>query len=687
MKRIVLILVITLFISGCSSKMICEEGYVLNSDKDNCIVDPYEEETGLILDEDGHTIIGYDVSFGLDVIIPRVIKGNEINIIGEAAFKELGITSVTIPSTITTIRDDAFYGNEISTLLLENTLEYLGSHSFADNQIDALTITNMYVAGYLPFEMNPLTTINFIGNGLYNTYMQLGFSVEDSDVELVEVDGFLFAWEYSTLVGYDSSYGLDVVIPNSIDVPEIGEVFITDIGNYTFNNLGINSVTLPNMLFNVGSYAFSNNNLTELVIPVNEENISLSFERGAFMNNDISELDVEHTFHPSKDLFKGNTLTSITVNGEEGFYVFQYEFMGMMQSSSFEEEYTLTEIKELKQNHPPYHMPFVEVNDVIYYINFEVDQHSTNTSQKIDIYKEEDTNLVLLKNIIIEDHSYGYIDSILLKDGRVLVLAYQIPLVGDSDTYLPGTIIEFSSDLTTYELHILDNQGMRIPRKLTENHNGDIGIIGEGTSYMDSSFMVFDSDYQKVSEYICNEDIRCRYTEITARNDEFLVSGSIGDSQGCVNGSCYDIILHIFDENGLIDNQKFETEGSVETMYLNVSLSGNTDLISRTEYNTLVFRRFDSENTLILEKEYLFGGGMISDFSTKIDNYYVFVANEYQEGSTITNILFVDSDFEISKVVSFGNGEDINIHLLTIGSKALIIQEAETQKIFLITEK
>ncbi len=78
---------------------------------------------------------------------------------------------------------------------------------------------------------------------------------------------------------------------------------------------------------------------------------------------------------------------------------------------------------------------------------------------------------------------------------------------------------------------------------------------------------------------------------------------------------------------------------------------------------------------------------MISDFSTKIDNYYVFVANEYQEGSTITNILFVDSDFEISKVVSFGNGEDINIHLLTIGSKALIIQEAETQKIFLITEK
>ena len=51
-------------------------------------------DTGYLLDEDTGTIVGYDVSYGFDLKIPKEINDIKILHIGKSAFKDLGIKSV-----------------------------------------------------------------------------------------------------------------------------------------------------------------------------------------------------------------------------------------------------------------------------------------------------------------------------------------------------------------------------------------------------------------------------------------------------------------------------------------------------------------------------------------------------------------------------------------------------------------
>lgn len=71
------------------------------------------------------TVSGYDVEkCGTDVNIPEKINGLSVTKIGSGAwqtnkgFSKLGITSVVIPDTVTTIGAFAFYGNNVSKLKL-----------------------------------------------------------------------------------------------------------------------------------------------------------------------------------------------------------------------------------------------------------------------------------------------------------------------------------------------------------------------------------------------------------------------------------------------------------------------------------------------------------------------------------------------------------------------------------------
>lgn len=83
---------------------------------------------------------------------------------------------------------------------------------------------------------------------------------------------------------YNVDCGTDVIIPGRVD----GK-YVTSIHQYTFNNMGITSVYIPDTVTSIGSRAFANNKLTSLYIPGSVQNI----ESEAFLNNSISILQIE----------------------------------------------------------------------------------------------------------------------------------------------------------------------------------------------------------------------------------------------------------------------------------------------------------------------------------------------------------------------------------------------------------
>ena len=128
--------------------------------------------------EGGISITGYSIEGGLDVVIPSEIDGKQVVAIGNNAFTTkgvtptgistnkieyniqplyskkdnyevvplkvslvgLGITSVTIPNSVTSIGKSAFYGNKLTSVIIPNSVTSIGYGAFEKNQLTSVTI-------------------------------------------------------------------------------------------------------------------------------------------------------------------------------------------------------------------------------------------------------------------------------------------------------------------------------------------------------------------------------------------------------------------------------------------------------------------------------------------------------------------------------------------------------------------
>jgi hypothetical protein len=152
------------------------------------------------------TITAYTGS-NRNIIIPSQIQGAPVIAIGEEAFREKELTSVTIPNTVTSIGDFAFYMNKITSVTIPNNVEEIGEAAFANNQLTSVTIPN---------RITEISASTFRGNQLTS-----------------------------------------VVIPNSV----------TLIHRLAFSGNQLTSVTIPNGVTEIGSSAFAENKLTSITIP------------------------------------------------------------------------------------------------------------------------------------------------------------------------------------------------------------------------------------------------------------------------------------------------------------------------------------------------------------------------------------------------------------------------------------
>jgi uncharacterized repeat protein (TIGR02543 family) len=255
---------------------------------------------GFVFDTDTGSIIDYDSDYGHEVVIPATIEGVDVTTIGDDAFSRNHLTSVVIADSVTRIGDRAFEMNSLADVRFPETLEYIGDFAFSRNQLTDVTIPgNVVSIGGDAFKDNALTDITIGGdaNRFNHMWTSLGFAVALMP-SLVEQEGFDFDPLTATILDYDANQGHEVVIPSMIEgVP------VEHIGAGAFRSKQLTSVVIPDTVTSIGAEAFKWNSLTDLVIS-------------------------EHVVSIGTDAFANTTLVGITIEGDENRFNVVWERIG-----------------------------------------------------------------------------------------------------------------------------------------------------------------------------------------------------------------------------------------------------------------------------------------------------------------------------------------------------------------------
>jgi hypothetical protein len=227
-----------------------------------------------------HTLTIDDVSFDAstgtinyysanytDIIIPETFNVNgedvEVTAVGFNAFYGKSLTNVTIPNSVTTIGDYAFNNNSLTNIVIPNSVKTIGRFAFKLNSLISVTIPNSVIRiGDAAFNNNAIIQINGeASNGIIYARDSQG-----NDIDYV-------------IVSYGGTATEIDFIPSAVTI----------IGSYSFSSNSLTNVILPDNLTNIGTNAFSFNSLTAITIPATVTTIS----GGAFNNNAITQVNGE----------------------------------------------------------------------------------------------------------------------------------------------------------------------------------------------------------------------------------------------------------------------------------------------------------------------------------------------------------------------------------------------------------
>ena len=279
------------------------------------------------ISNDEVTITDYDNSCPKEVIIPSTIEDKPVTTIGNSAFYNNQLTSVTIPNSVTTIGVGAFNSNQLTSVTIPNGVTSIGSNAFNYNQLTSVTmgssVTNI---GDFAFSRNQLTSVTIpnsvttIGHGAFQNNQLTSVTIPNS-VTTIEYNAF------------SDNQLTSLTIPNSV----------ISIGMGAFFQNQLTSVTIPNSVTTIGVGAFNNNKLPDnqafiykrtdknndgvaeikniyLISygganknPVIPDNV-LSIESSAFYGNQLTSVTIPNSVNSiGSNAFYGNQLTSVTI--------------------------------------------------------------------------------------------------------------------------------------------------------------------------------------------------------------------------------------------------------------------------------------------------------------------------------------------------------------------------------------
>ncbi len=251
----------------------------------------------------GDTIISYNFPGGVhpaNIIIPGVIGGTKVNVIGADSFRRKALGNVTIGAGIATIEPNAFKINAFEesdgavSFETGSMLSHVGSYAFSYNN----------------------TTVNLpqdfpVGATNSTLWIRDNGSSRGNDSEVVEVDR---SYSYYRVVQTDEEYVLtakDVTIdesgviasyyysggyirPYSIVIPDkIGDVELTGVGANVFSYQGIRKLIISETIEAIETYAFAFNALESVIFEPNSSLVSVGTYAFGFNLGTAEQLQVE----------------------------------------------------------------------------------------------------------------------------------------------------------------------------------------------------------------------------------------------------------------------------------------------------------------------------------------------------------------------------------------------------------
>ena len=254
------------------------------------------------------------------VTIPYLIHGFPVTSIGQSAFENNQLTSVTIPDSVTYIGNWAFRDNQLTTVVIPDSVTSIGDlwggGAFADNQLISVTIPNSVTSiGTAAFRNNQLTTVTipdsvtYIWNTAFAYNQLISVTIPNS---VTDIGSGAFSRNQLTSVTIpDSVTGMlsNQFSGNSLTSLVIGNGIIS-IGNNAFRDNQLTSVTIGNSVRTIGERAFEGNQLTSIVIP----NSVTSIRRWAFLGNQLTSVVIPDSVTSIEiQAFANNQLTSVTI--------------------------------------------------------------------------------------------------------------------------------------------------------------------------------------------------------------------------------------------------------------------------------------------------------------------------------------------------------------------------------------
>ena len=150
-------------------------------------------------------ITGYDTSGGLNVVIPETIGVSLVKIIGHAAFMNKNLSSVSIPTSVTSIATNAFHTNNLSSIDIPESVTSLGANAFLYNNLTNVTVPqNVTSIGDSAFAYNSLKSVTILSKD--TTFGTYAFSFQKTSEKLT-----IYGYKNSTTEVYAKAHGYTFV--------------------------------------------------------------------------------------------------------------------------------------------------------------------------------------------------------------------------------------------------------------------------------------------------------------------------------------------------------------------------------------------------------------------------------------------------------------------------------------------
>lgn len=222
------------------------------------------------LDDESGTFSGNNISTLVFDKVPN------LKVFGGRAFSSNNLSTVTLPSTITTLGDFAFAGNDLTEIIMPDSLTTIGKNVFSDNNISTVTFSNNITSiGAGAFFQNSLTsltipsTITTIDENTFRNNALTSLTIP-STVTSIGVGAFSF----NALT--------NLTIPNSV----------TSIGDNAFYQNQLSGAVIPNSVTSIGNSAFQYNNILQGSATIDNSAANVTLGANVFDNNGADRLTI-----------------------------------------------------------------------------------------------------------------------------------------------------------------------------------------------------------------------------------------------------------------------------------------------------------------------------------------------------------------------------------------------------------